>query len=40
VNVRKPSYADAVRDFDWSAVLRDRYCQDRAPINLGHSKDL
>lgn len=35
--MRKPSYADAVRDFDWNAVLRDLDWQDRAPINLGHT---
>jgi acetyl-CoA synthetase len=35
--VRKPSYADAVRDFDWSSVLRDLEWQDRAHINLGHT---
>jgi acetyl-CoA synthetase len=35
--VRKPSYADAVRDFDWSSVLRDLGWQDRAHINLGHT---
>jgi len=37
VTVRKPSYADAVRDFDWSTVLRDLDWQDRAHINLGHA---
>jgi acetyl-CoA synthetase len=37
VNVRKPSYADAVRGFDWSSVLRDLEWQDQAHINLGHT---
>jgi acetyl-CoA synthetase len=33
----KPSYVEAVRDFDWSAVLRDLGWRDGAPINLGHT---
>jgi acetyl-CoA synthetase len=37
VNVRKPSYADAVRGFDWSSVLRDLGWQDRPDVNLGHT---
>jgi acetyl-CoA synthetase len=37
VSVRKPSYADACRDFDWSSVLRDLEWHDRAHINLGHT---
>jgi acetyl-CoA synthetase len=35
--VRKPSYADAVREFDWGSVLRDLDWQGDAPINLGHT---
>ena len=35
--MREPSYAEAVRDFDWSSVLRDLDWQDRAHINLGHT---
>jgi acetyl-CoA synthetase len=35
--VPKPSYADAVRDFDWSSVLRELDWQDRKHINLGHT---
>jgi acetyl-CoA synthetase len=35
--VRKPSYAEAVRNFSWSSVLRDLEWQDQAPINLGHT---
>jgi acetyl-CoA synthetase len=35
--VGQPSYADAVRNFEWSAVLRDLGWQDQAPINLGHT---
>jgi acetyl-CoA synthetase len=37
VNVRNPSYVDALRDFDWSSVLRDLEWQDQAHINLGHT---
>lgn len=33
----KPSYADAMRSFDWSAVLRDLSWHDGEPINLGHT---
>ena len=33
----KPSYAEAVRGFDWSAVLRDLGWRDGEPINLGHT---
>ena len=35
--MRKPSYAEAVRDFSWSSVLRDLEWQDQAHINLGHT---
>ncbi len=35
--MRKPSYAEAVRDFEWSAVLRDLDWQNQAAINLGHT---
>src|SRR6516165_1808335 len=35
--VRKPSYAEAVRDFSWSSVLRDLEWQDQAHISLGHT---
>jgi AMP-binding enzyme len=37
VSVHKPGYANAVRDFDWSAVLRDLDWHDRTHINLGHT---
>jgi acetyl-CoA synthetase len=37
VNVRKPTYADAVRAFDWSAVFRELGWGDQAHINLGHT---
>jgi acetyl-CoA synthetase len=37
LSVEKPSYAAAVRDFDWRAVLRDLEWRDDAPINLGHT---
>ncbi|HEY7242942.1 MAG TPA: acyl-CoA synthetase [Xanthobacteraceae bacterium] len=30
-------YADAVRAFDWSSVLRDLGWDNQAPINLGHT---
>ncbi len=33
----KPSYADTVRDFNWSSILNDLDWQDRADINLGHT---
>jgi acetyl-CoA synthetase len=33
----KPSYAEAVRGFDWSTVLRDLGWHDGEPINLGHT---
>ena len=35
--MRRPSYADAARAFDWSSVLRDLEWQDQTPINLGHT---
>ena len=35
--MRKPSYADVVRDFDWSSVLRDLDWHEQAHINLGHT---
>jgi acetyl-CoA synthetase len=37
VTVRKPSYADAVRAFDWGSVLRELEWLDQAHINLGHT---
>jgi acetyl-CoA synthetase len=37
VTVRKPSYPQARREFDWSAVLRDLDWQDRPDIDLGHT---
>ncbi len=33
----KPSYAEAVRDFDWGSILQDLDWQNRADINLGHT---
>ena len=35
--MRKPSYAEAMRAFDWRAVLRDLEWEGRAHINLGHT---
>lgn len=35
--MRKTGYADAVRAFDWSSVLRDLDWEDQSPINLGHT---
>jgi acetyl-CoA synthetase len=35
--VPKPSYADAVRSFDWGAVDRDLGWHDQEPINLGRT---
>jgi acetyl-CoA synthetase len=37
VTVRKPSYVDAVRSFEWGSVLRELGWQDGSPINLGHT---
>ena len=37
MTVREPSYADAVRDFDWRTVLQDLDWQDQPTINLGHT---
>jgi hypothetical protein len=37
VSVRKPSYSDAVRSFEWGSVLRELGWQDGSPINLGHT---
>ena len=37
MTVRKPSYVDAVRAFDWGAVLHGLGWQDGSPINLGHT---
>ncbi len=37
LNVRKPSYAEALRTFDWRAVLRDLGWENQPPINLGHT---
>src|SRR5262249_42290472 len=36
-NARKPSYAEAMRAFDWRAVLRELGWEGRAHINLGHT---
>ena len=35
--MRKPSYADAVRAFDWASVLRELGWQDQSHINLGRT---
>ena len=35
--MRKPSYPDALPDFEWSSVLRDLEWQDQRHINLGHT---
>jgi acetyl-CoA synthetase len=37
VTVRRPSYADAVRTFDWGAVLHDLGWHEDSDINLGHT---
>jgi len=35
--VAKPSYAEAVRDFDWRSILKDLEWQGLEDINLGHT---
>ncbi len=37
MTVRKPSYSDAVRSFEWGSVLRELGWQDGSHINLGHT---
>jgi acetyl-CoA synthetase len=37
VTVRRPSYVDALRAFEWGSVLRELGWQNQSAINLGHT---